>query len=107
MLAGLRCVASSLCAFAGAAIRDYGLRMQLNTWIVSQTSTISTLSLNQKNSMPNSIAIAKKFNISNNDGSDGLNQTLKMSMAGNIKAADFNFRDQNSLFYDTDTTVDE
>ena len=76
--------------------------MQLNTCIVSQAST---LSLNEKN--PKLTSIANKFNISNNDGSDGFEQELKMSISGNIKTTVFNFRDQNSLFYDTETTVNE
>ena len=107
-------------AFAGAAIgghRRPGMH-ELNPSIVSQASTISTLSLNQNNLTLNSITNTFNNNTHNNHGrigshshfvgrynNDGLNRILKMSIAGNIKNAGFNFCDRNSLFYDTEIII--
>ena len=76
---------SVICSFLGFGYHRRP-RMQLNSCIAS---IISTSSLNQNNSALHSIA--NKFNINNDDGTDGLSQALSIVVA--IK------NDQNSLLY--------
>ena len=105
MVECLLCVISNLWAFVDAAIGDRRPRMQFNSRIVSQANTVSTLRLHQNNSTLLLNSIANKVNMSNNDGSHGLNQ----AMVVNIKNGSSNFHDQlqNSLFYDTESKVNE